>query len=121
MAHLRGDTGGATPSRIAARPDPDGWGLDELLTYAEAAALHWPDGPLTARSLRTAADDGRLPVVVIARKKFTSRRAVQEMCRCAPTNRKPDLDAPSPTGQPGESPDDGAYGRLMRKLREPKG
>jgi hypothetical protein len=38
--------------RIAARPDPAHWGDDELLTFAEAAARLWPDGPLTASSLR---------------------------------------------------------------------
>lgn len=96
MASSGGDTGKRLPPRIAARPDPDRWGLDEVLTYAEAAALLWPTGPLTARSLRTAADDGRLPVVKIARKVFTTRRAILEMTRCEPrTTSRP---GPEPPG-----------------------
>jgi len=42
------------PRRVAARPDPQMWSPGELMTFAEAAALFWPDGPLTASSLRTA-------------------------------------------------------------------
>jgi len=116
-----GETGKRTPPRIAARPDPDGWGLDELLTYAEAAALLWPTGPLTARSLRTAADDGRLPVVKIARKVFTTRRAIQEMTRCEPrTTTKADPDPAREPGDPGDPASDSAYGRLMRRCRRPE-
>lgn len=79
------------PQRIARRPNPSQWGLDELLTLEEAAALHWPQGqgqgqgPLTARSLRTAADAGALGTVLIARKKFTTRRQIAEMSRCERT------------------------------------
>ena len=42
------------PRRVAARPDPSMWADDELMTFAEAASLMWPQGPLTASSLRTA-------------------------------------------------------------------
>jgi hypothetical protein len=41
------------PRRVAARPDPSMWADDELMTFAEAASLMWPQGPLTASSLRT--------------------------------------------------------------------
>lgn len=76
------------PQRIARRPNPSQWGLDELLTLEEAAALHWPQGrgPLTARSLRTAADAGVLGTVLIARKKMTTRRQINEMSRCERTS-----------------------------------
>ncbi len=70
------------PERVARRPNPSQWGLDELLTLEEAAVLHWPQGPLTARSLRTAADAGALGTVLIARKKLTTRRQIAEMSRC---------------------------------------
>ncbi len=120
MRRNKHDTGGGLPPRVAARPDPQQWGLTELMTLAEAAACHWPDGPLTARSLRTAADDGRLPVVMIARKVLTTRAAIQEMSRCAPrTTRKPGHDPPDcPRRNDGADASDSAYGRLMRKLRD---
>jgi hypothetical protein len=71
------------PRRVAARPDPAQWGDDELLTFAEAAALMWPDGPLTASSLRTAYRAGALEVTVIARKLLTTKRALKEMAEAA--------------------------------------
>ncbi|MET4524067.1 hypothetical protein [Bradyrhizobium sp. JR18.2] len=67
------------PRRIAARPDPKDWEDDELLTLAEAAALLWPDGPLTASSLRTAYRAGALEVVLIARKLLTTKNAISAM------------------------------------------
>ena len=67
------------PRRIAARPDPAQWGDDELLTLAEAAALMWPQGPLTASSLRTSYRAGQLEVTMIARKCLTTKRALKAM------------------------------------------
>jgi hypothetical protein len=67
------------PRRIAARPDPKDWGDDELMTFAEAANLLWPLGPLTASSLRTAYRAGALEVVLIARKLLTTKRAISAM------------------------------------------
>jgi hypothetical protein len=72
-----------TPRRIAARPDPAQWGEDELLTFAEAAALLWPDGPLTASSLRTAYRAGELEVTLITRKLLTTKRALAAMTEAA--------------------------------------
>jgi hypothetical protein len=71
------------PRRIAARPDPAQWSEEELMTFAEAAALMWPDGPLTASSLRTAYRAGELEVVVIARKLLVTKRALAEMAKAA--------------------------------------
>jgi hypothetical protein len=71
------------PRRVAARPDPKDWGEDELLSFAEAASLLWPDGPLTASSLRTAYRAGELEVTVIARKLLVTRRALAEMTAAA--------------------------------------
>ena len=45
--------------RVAQRPDPAAWGEDELMSLGEAARLHWPDGPIRERTLRTAVRDGR--------------------------------------------------------------
>jgi len=67
------------PRRIAARPDAAQWGDDELMTFAEAASLLWPDGPLTASSLRTAYRAGELEVTLIARKLLTTKRALAAM------------------------------------------
>lgn len=71
------------PRRIKARPDPTLWGDDELLTFQEAAALFWPDGPLTASSLRTAYRAGDLEVTLIARKLLTTKRAIAAMTQGA--------------------------------------
>ena len=67
------------PRRIDARPDPGQWGEDELMTFSEAAALLWPQGPLTASSLRTAYRAGDLEVAMIARKLLVTKRALAEM------------------------------------------
>lgn len=67
------------PRRVVARPDPSEWRDDELLTFAEAAALLWPDGPLTASTLRTAYRAGELETVMIARKLMTTRAALRSM------------------------------------------
>lgn len=71
------------PRRVAVRPDPAQWDDDELLTFVEAAALLWPDGPLTASSLRTAYRAGALEVTVIARKLLTTKRALAAMAAAA--------------------------------------
>jgi hypothetical protein len=71
------------PRRIAARPDPAAWGEDELMSFSEAAALLWPDGPLTASSLRTAYRAGGLEVTMIARKLLTTKRALAAMTEAA--------------------------------------
>jgi hypothetical protein len=71
------------PRRIAARPDPSQWGDDELLTFVEAANLLWPQGPLTASSLRTAYRAGELEVTLIARKLLTTKKALREMTQGA--------------------------------------
>ncbi len=45
-------------ARVQQRPEPCQWGEDEVLTLAEAAALFFPQGPLTLASLRTAVAKG---------------------------------------------------------------
>ena len=67
------------PRRVAARPDPAQWGDDELLTLAEAAALFWPQGPLTGSSLRTAYRAGTLRVAIIARKILVTKKGLKDM------------------------------------------
>ena len=78
------------PRRVAKRPDPKDWAADELMTFAEAAALLWPDGPLTASSLRTAYRSGELEVTLIARKLLVTKAAIQRMAEAA---RRPAKDA----------------------------
>ena len=72
--------------RIAARPDPDQWGDDELLTLPEAAALFWPLGPLSVSSLRTAIKDGQLAYTEIAGK-FLTTKTRSHGCRSAARSR----------------------------------
>ncbi|MET3694838.1 hypothetical protein [Methylobacterium goesingense] len=75
-------TGLRIPPRVAARPSQIEWDDDELLTLPEAAALMWPNGPLTVSSLRTAVRDGQLQVVVVAGKILTNRAALRKMGTC---------------------------------------
>jgi hypothetical protein len=70
------------PARILARPNPEDWKEDELMTLPEAAALFWPDGPLTTHSLRVAVRDGVLAVAVVAGRHLTTRRAITAMAEC---------------------------------------
>jgi hypothetical protein len=109
---------GAVPPRIAARPNPAEWDDDELLTLKEAAQLLWPQGPLTARSLRTAAEAGDLPVRLVARKLFTTKRALAELSRCdvrtVPATAA-DVAANAARAGPYPRRRDDAYGRLTRK------
>ena len=73
-----------TVERVLERPLPEQWAEDELMTLAEAARLHWPRGPLTEETLRTAVRDGRLPVSEIARKLFVTKAALRELNVCKP-------------------------------------
>lgn len=79
------------PRRVAARPDPKDWQDDELLTFSEAAALLWPDGPITASTLRTAYRQGLLEVTLLARKLMTTKGSLRRMTDAA---RKPARELP---------------------------
>ena len=70
------------PLRVVQRPDPQQWTDDELMNLPEAAALFWPDGPLTVASLRTAIRDEQLAVAVIAGKFLTTKAAITAMSAC---------------------------------------
>jgi hypothetical protein len=78
-----------TPRRIAARNDPATYSDTDLLTLAEAAALMWPDGPVTESTLRTMYRAKKLTVVILARKLMTTKAYLREMtenaCRKAGT------------------------------------
>lgn len=77
-------TRNAKLERVRARPDPALWRDDELMTLVEAAALYWPEGPLTETSLRTAVRDGRLPISQIAGKFFVTKTALRTLTVCEP-------------------------------------
>jgi hypothetical protein len=66
----------AKSPRVRERPDPRAWGMDELLTITEAVELHWPNGPITAATIRTAIRQGQLAVCRIAGKFFLTRRCL---------------------------------------------
>jgi hypothetical protein len=70
-------------ARVVRRPSPDDWSDDELMTLFEAAALFWPEGPLTVTSLRTAVRDEKLAVAEIAGKLLTTKTAIVEMSTCS--------------------------------------
>jgi hypothetical protein len=67
------------PQRVADRPRIEEWTDDELLTLPEAAALFWPDGPITTNTLRTAGRDGTLAITKVAGKFFTTPMAIRRM------------------------------------------
>ncbi|MEH3061519.1 MAG: hypothetical protein PGN33_01655 [Methylobacterium radiotolerans] len=67
------------PPRIEKRPKPGDWDDDALLSLIEAAALFWPDGPITVNTLRTAARDRSLEITKIAGKFFTTPSALRRM------------------------------------------
>src|ERR1700730_10748709 len=52
-------------ARAKARPDPAQWGEDEVMTLVEAAAVFFPQGPLTLSSLRRAATAGTLEIAKV--------------------------------------------------------
>ncbi|WP_156647670.1 hypothetical protein [Methylobacterium sp. Leaf87] len=67
------------PQRVADRPRSEEWNDDELLTLPEAAALFWPNGPITTNTLRTAGRDGSLAITKVAGKFFTTPMAIRRM------------------------------------------
>lgn len=102
--------------RIAARPDPDQWGNDELLTLQEAAALFWPLGPLSVSSLRTAIKDGQLAYTEIAGKFLTTKSSIARMSKCSEkpidARESPPTDAAIDAGR--------AAGAALRRIVEMK-
>ncbi len=72
------------PRRVAMRPDPAQWSPDEVMSLIEAAALYFPDGPLSITSLRNAVRKGDLGISVVAGKYFTTPAAIAEMLRPTP-------------------------------------
>jgi hypothetical protein len=77
--------------RAKARPDPAQWGEDEVMTLVEAAAVFFPEGPLTLSSLRRAAAAGTLEIAKVAGKDLTTPRAIRKLvkpsCRAAKPSR----------------------------------
>lgn len=65
--------------RLSLRPTPESWGDDELVSLAEAVALFFPKGPLTASSLRVARRRGELACVEVCGRTFTTPRAMRTM------------------------------------------
>ena len=70
------------PFRVDERPDPRDWSDVELMTLPEAAALFWPNGPLTTTSLRTAVRNRQLEISEIAGKLLTCKAAIGRMSSC---------------------------------------
>ncbi|MBI5131506.1 MAG: hypothetical protein HZA66_18875 [Rhodopseudomonas palustris] len=88
--------------RVDQRPSPD---TDlEMLSLDQAAAIFWPNGPLTVASLRTAVRDGILDVAEIAGKVLTNRAALARMCVCRP--RRSPATTPEPASEAPQRPSD---------------
>ncbi|EKS34516.1 hypothetical protein [Afipia broomeae] len=107
------------PDRVRTRPDPAQWHEDELLTLGEAAALYWPDGPLTETTLRTAARDGRLPISQIAGKFFVTKAALRCLTVCKPLGEAHRSPAPvAATGDQGYLADLAQVSEMRRRSKE---
>jgi hypothetical protein len=89
------------PHRVAARPHPSQWDPAELMSFREAAALFWPQGPLTVSSLRTAHKDKKLAAVEIAGKFLTTKSAILQMSTCSLETNEP---IPEPVTASPETP-----------------
>ena len=68
-------------ARAKARPDPAQWGEDEVMTLVEAAAVFFPEGPLTLSSLRRAAAAGTLEIAKVVGKDLTTPRAIRKLVK----------------------------------------
>ena len=101
--------------RVEARPDPTMWRDDEVLSLPEAAHLFFPDGPLTEKSLRTAAIQKRLAIVRIVGKIFTTPDAMREMLTptVGPATPSPAKTPPAPL------PADAQVGKTVRPTADP--
>src|SRR5260370_39104191 len=92
-------------ARAKTRPDPAEWGEDEVMTLVEAAAVFFPEGPLTLSSLRREAAAGTLEIAKVAGKDLTTPRSLRQLgkpsCRAAKRNH-PDSGSER-TMQPGSS------------------
>lgn len=94
-------TGRTRSFRVDQRPSPD---TDfEMLSLDQAAAIFWPNGPLTVASLRTAVRDGILDVAEIAGKVLTNRAALARMCVCRPRRSPGTTPEPAPEAPPSPS------------------
>ena len=102
--------------RVAQRPDPAMWGQDEIMNLGEAARLHWPDGFVGERFLRTAVREKRLAVSIVAGKWFVTRRALAALSTCEPLRaRDPEEDDESGGGGRGYLADLAAIERMGRR------
>src|SRR5215831_6313996 len=68
--------------------DPEHISLDAPLRLAVAARLEFPDGSMSVSGLRREAMHGRLSIMRIAGKDYTTRGAIREMFKqCVQSNR----------------------------------
>jgi len=59
------------------------------MSFREAAALFWPEGPLGVSSLRSAHRNGQLAAAEIAGKLLTTKASIKEMVRTGLRVRRP--------------------------------
>ena len=97
--------------RVNLRPNPALWQDDELMTLAEAAALLWPQGPISERTLRTAVREGRLPISKVAGKFFVTLTALRLLSVCTVA-----AEVPTPQGRQRDGFEQDLA--IIKKLRE---
>jgi hypothetical protein len=109
--------------RVAERPDPAEWAPDELISLAEGAALFFPRGPLSEKSLRKAVVDGKLQTVTISRKIYTTPAEMRRMMRPGPPPAPPLPPQPPPDrfGGPASVRAGAARGKLAAAFEPRRG
>jgi hypothetical protein len=100
--------------RLKERPTADAWGDEEMVSLAEAVALFFPSGPLTASSLRAARRRGELACVEVCGRAFTTPRAIRDMMTPA-LAQTPSRGDPVPGGRGGVT-SRAALDELRRRL-----
>ena len=85
--------------RLKDRPDAENWRADELVSLAEAVALLFPHGTMTATALRIAYARGELGGAEICGKLYTTPAALAALVE---PRRKPSVTAPAEGAPPAE-------------------
>jgi hypothetical protein len=100
--------------RIAQQPDASLWDQDALLSLGEAARLHWPNGPITEKTLRWCVKNGRLPISKVAGKFFVTGRSLATLSECKPVRARDGDNADAATAGASYLADLAAIRRLGR-------
>lgn len=75
--------------RVRARPSPDDWGDEEVMTLIEFEAVFRERWPLTVAGLRNAINKGRLTASLVSGSYWITPAAVKAMFECPASTKAP--------------------------------